>query len=69
MLGQIAWDYPVISRNSIVKTAANLGEIWQLLRQHYGFQSSGAQCLDFVNIHLEADERRSVPMHYGLFRR
>ena len=57
MLGQIANYCPVISRNSIIKTSTSLRELWQTIRQHYGFQSSGAHFLDYVNIHLEADER------------
>ena len=31
--------------------------IWQAIRAHYGFQSTGAHFLDFNNIRLEPDER------------
>ena len=31
--------------------------IWQAIRAHYGFQSTGAHFLDFSNIRLEPDER------------
>ena len=55
--GQIANFCPVISRNSIVKNSVSLSEIWQKIRMHYGFQSSGAHCLDLSSIHLLPDER------------
>ena len=64
MLGQIANYCPVISRSSITKNSTSLNEIWQLVRQHYGFQSSGAHFLDLSTIKLEADER-----HEDLFQR
>ena len=31
--------------------------IWQSIRAHYGFQSTGAHFLDFNDIHLEPGER------------
>jgi hypothetical protein len=31
--------------------------IWQAIRAHYGFQSTGAHFLDFNNIRLEPDKR------------
>ena len=40
MLGQIANFCPVISRNSIVKNATSLNDIWGKIRLHYGFQST-----------------------------
>ena len=57
MLGQIANFCPVISRNTIAKNATSLSGIWQTIRLHYGFQSTGAHFLDFADIHLQADER------------
>ena len=57
MLGQIANFCPVISRNTIVKNATSVNSIWQAIRAHYGFQSTGAHFLDFTNITLEVDER------------
>ena len=57
MLGQVANFCPVISRNTIVKNSTSMRAIWQAIRAHYGFQSTGAHFLDFNNIHLEADER------------
>ena len=50
MLGQIANYCPVIARNSIVKNSTSIKAIWQVIRAHYGFQSTGAHFLDFNNI-------------------
>ena len=57
MLGQIANYCPVISRNSVVKNSTSLNAIWQSIRLHYGFQSSGSHFLDLAEIKLEAGER------------
>ena len=57
MLGQISNYCPVISRNVIVKNSTSLEQIWQSIRLHFGFQSSGAHFLDFNEITLRQDER------------
>ena len=57
MLGQIANFCPIISRHTIVKNSTSLTSIWQAIRQHYGFQLTGAHFLDLANIKLEQDER------------
>ena len=57
MLGQIANFCPVIARNSIVKDSTSLPQIWQTIRLHYGFHSTGAHLLELSNMHLESDER------------
>jgi hypothetical protein len=57
MLGQIANYCPVISRNTIVKSSTCLGDIWQAVRLHFGFEATGAHILDFADIRLEPDER------------
>ena len=57
MLGQIANYCPVISRNIIVKNSTSVNGIWQAIRAHYGFQSTGAHFLDFNSIRLQPDER------------
>ena len=57
MLGQIANYCPVISRSSIVKGSTSLNDIWQKIRQHYGFESSGSHFLDLANIKYTPDER------------
>ena len=56
MLGQIANFCTVISRSSIVKNSTSISSLWQAIRTHYGFQSTGACFLDFSNIKLEVDE-------------
>ena len=56
MLGQIANLCPVVSQNTIVKNSASMQSIWQAVRAHFGFQSTGAHFLDFNNIHLEPGE-------------
>ena len=56
MLGQIANYCPMISRNTIVGNSKTIDSIWQAIRLHYGFQTTGTQ-LDFVDVHLETDER------------
>lgn len=57
MLGQIANYCPIISRNTFVKNSTSMNSIWQAIRMHYGFQSTGGHLLDFNNIHLEPGER------------
>jgi len=57
MLGQIANYAAVISRNSIVKSSTSLSDIWQKLRQHFGFAATGAHFLDLATIRLQPDER------------
>ena len=57
MLGQIANYCPIISRSTLVKNSTSLEYIWQTIRQHFGFQATGAQFIDFADIHLAADER------------
>ena len=47
MLGMIANYSSVISRNTITKNAVSLSDIWQKIRQHYGFQSSGHTSLNW----------------------
>lgn len=56
MLGQIANYCPVISRNTITKSCTSLSSIWQAIRLHYGFQSSGGRFLDFADIKPNPDE-------------
>lgn len=57
MLGFIANFCPIISRNTIVKNSTSIGCVWQAIRLHYGFQSSGSHLLDFADIKFEPDER------------
>ena len=57
MLGQIANYCPIISRNTIVKSSTCMTDIWQAIRQHFGFQTTGGHFLDFINIKQEPGER------------
>ena len=57
MLGQIANYCPVISRQTIVRNSTSIDSIWQAIRLHYGFQSTGAHFIDFAAIKRETDER------------
>ncbi len=45
MLGQKANFCSIVSRNTIVKNATSIKNMWQSIRLHYGFQSSGALSL------------------------
>ena len=57
MLGQIANYCPIISRNTLVKNSTSIQSIWNTIREHFGFQVTGAHFLDFTTLRLEADER------------
>ena len=57
MLGQIANYCPVLSRNTIVKNSTDIASIWQCIRAHYGFQSTGSHFLDLADFKLEHEER------------
>ena len=57
MLDQIASWCPYVSRTFIVKQSTSLSNVWQKIREHYGFLSSGAQFLDLSLIKMEADDR------------
>lgn len=41
LLGQIANYCPTISRNTIVKNSTSIDQIWQTIRLHYWFQTTG----------------------------
>ena len=56
MLGQIANYYPIISRNTIVKSSTSLECIWNAIRLHFGFQATGAHFVDLDEIKLQANE-------------
>ena len=57
LLGQIANFCPIIARNTITKKSTSLEYIWQTIRAHFGFQSTGAHFLDLTDIKMEPDER------------
>ena len=39
-----------------MKNSTSIKSIWQAIRAHYGFQSTGAHFLDFASIKLDVDE-------------
>ena len=47
----------MISRNTIVRNSTSIDSAWHTIRQHYGFQATGAHFLDFADIRLEPNER------------
>ncbi|KAL9978907.1 hypothetical protein ACROYT_G016491 [Oculina patagonica] len=57
MLGQIANYCPVISRSTLLKNSTSIQSVWNMIREHFGVQITGAHFLDFANLYLEADER------------
>ena len=57
MLGQIANFCPIISRNTIVKNSTSLESVWQSIRAHFGFQTTGGHFLDFADLKLKPGER------------
>ena len=57
LLGQIANFCPVISRNSIIKNSTSIESVWQQIRAHYGFQTSGSHFLNLCDIRMESGER------------
>lgn len=56
MLDQIASWSPFISRTMIVKQSVSLKDVWQKIREHYGFLSSGAQFLDLSLVKQDPDD-------------
>jgi len=56
MLGQIANYCPTISRSTLLQNSTSLKFIWQTIRQHFGFQVTDAQFIDFSDMHLAVDE-------------
>ncbi len=57
MLGQIANYCEVISRSSILKNSISLNDIWQKIRLHFGFQSTGGHFLDLASIRPGPNEK------------
>ena len=66
MLGQIANYCPVSSRSTIVKNSTSMDSIWQTIRLHYGFQSTGAHFIDFASIHYEPENERPEVLYQRL---
>ena len=56
MLSTIAILSPLVKRSTIVNDCKCLNDVWQSIRLHYGFNTSGANFLDFSKITLEPEE-------------
>ena len=63
MLGQIANYATIISRNQIVKSSTSLIDIWDKIRQHYGFHTTGSRFLDLTKIKLSGGDRPEDLFH------
>jgi hypothetical protein len=57
MLGKIANFCPIMVRSAIVKNSTSVQQIWQTIRLHFGFQSTGAHFIDCSSVTLEPNER------------
>jgi hypothetical protein len=57
MLGHIANYCPIVSRSAIIKGSTSMSNIWQMIRLHFGFQSTGGHFLDFADVKLAPEER------------
>lgn len=57
MLGQIANYCPIISRSTFIKNSTSISSVWQAIRLHFGFQSTGGHFLDFAEIKLQHGEK------------
>ena len=44
-------------RKSLVKNSTSIQSIWNTIRQHFGFQITGAHIIDFADIRLESNEK------------
>ena len=64
MLESISSFSPWVRKASIVDNTKCLEDVWQAIRLHYGFKTSGANFIDFVNIKLDPTER-----HEDLYQR
>ena len=56
LLDQIANWCPYISRTFLVKQSTSLNDVWQRIREHYGFLCTGGHFLDLSSIRLDPDE-------------
>ena len=57
LLGQIANYANIVSRNQIIRQSTSLNDIWDNLRQYYGFHTTGSRFLDLCEVKLQPGER------------
>ena len=57
MLGQIANYCNVIARHQILYESTSLNSIWEMIREHFGFNVTGSRFLDLSSIRLRTGEK------------
>ena len=57
MLGQIANYCNVIARHQIIFESTSLESIWDMIREHFGFNVTGSRFLDLSSIRLQTGEK------------
>ena len=57
MLGQVANFANIISRHQIVNESTSMRSIWDMIREHYGFHTTGSRFLDLSDIRLLPGEK------------
>ena len=57
MLQQVANFCPIISRRTIINESASMASVWQAIKLHFGFQTTGANFIDFIEIKFTPPER------------
>ena len=57
MLGQIANYCNVIARHQIMQESTSLDSIWEMIREHFGFNVTGSRFLDLSAIRLRPGEK------------
>ena len=57
MLQQVANFCPIISRRTIIHESTSIVSVWQAIKLHFGFQTTGANFIDFLDIKFSPPER------------
>ena len=57
MLQQVANFCPIISRRTIVHESTSIQTVWQAIKLHFGFQTTGGNFIDFLEIKFTPPER------------
>ena len=57
MLGQVANYCNVIARHQILYESVSLESIWDMIREHFGFNVTGSRFLDLSSIRLQTGEK------------
>ena len=57
MLQQVANFCPVISRRTIIHESTSIVSVWQAIKLHFGFQTTGGNFIDFMDIKFTPPER------------